>query len=184
MNIILTRQYGDERVTKSLVRVEDEAGKVLMECEAREPRFADYEEAFPGCAKYCLAVGTYECKVKATELSPMTVIVPRSPGHRSTRIGWDPWKQTSMNTILLGMADESTLALEYQKIKLQQETFQKFEELVYRAYVNEEGIRLTVVPQPPSSTQSLGACGKNGEEDPPQLIRPHKEHFARSLPEL
>lgn len=144
MNIIINRRYGDDTVTKSLVRVESEEGKVLMECEAREPRFADYSEAFPGCSKYCLAVGTFECKVKATEQSAMQVIVPRSPGHRSTRIGWDPWKQQSMNMILLGMGDAEMLP-EYHKIRLQQETFRRFERLVYRAFTAEERIRLTVV---------------------------------------
>ena len=143
MKIILRRLYGDDRVTKSQMTVESDGGEVLMQCEAHEPRYADYTEVFPGCSRYCLAVGTWPCRVKATAQSAMTVIVPRSPGHRSTCIGWDEWKQWSQNVILIGMGDEET-DIQYRRLREQKETFRRFERLVYRAYTAEEKIIISI----------------------------------------
>lgn len=73
MNIVLERYFGDSHITKSVMRVVGETGEELLRCEAREPRFAQYVEAFPGCSRCCLASGRWRCKVTATELSPHDV---------------------------------------------------------------------------------------------------------------
>lgn len=142
MKIVLDRYFGNDRGTKSVLYVTDNDGEVLMQCEAREPRFADYAEAFKGCSSYCLAVGEYPCKPFSTVQSPMTLTVVKSPGHRCTRFGWDECKQMRMNTILVGEADEDDAP--YRKLYNQREVFDRLTRLVYRAYIAEESITLEV----------------------------------------
>lgn len=143
MKIVLERYYGDWRITKSVMTVVGEEGEMLLRCEAREPRFAQYVEAFPGCSKCCLACGEFECKVMATEMSPMTVTVVKSPGHRCCRIGWDDVAQVKANTVLVGESDGYELD-EYRDIVHSRETFERLTKLVYRAYATGEQIRLVV----------------------------------------
>lgn len=144
MDIIVERYYGDENVTKSHFRVESEQGECLLRCECREVMFANYQEAFEGCSKCCLAEGVWECRIKATLLSAMTVSIFRSPGHRSTNILWDERRQAKANTILIGQGDGEPEA-EWRRMKNQQEMFGRFERLVYQAYAAGEKIMLRVI---------------------------------------
>ncbi len=158
MRIILERYYGDWRITKSVMTVYAESQEnpdgfdgsersaPLLRCEAREPRFAQYVEAFPGCSKCCLACGVWFCKVMATEFSPMTLTVVKSPGHRSCRIVWDDLAQVRANSVLVGMSDGYELP-EYRDLVRQRETFDRLTQLVYRAYVSGEPIVLEVKNQ-------------------------------------
>ena len=143
MKIFLTRYYGDERTTRSLMRVLSEEGEELLACEGREPRFADYEEAFPGCSRCCLATGVYRCKVVSTELSPMTLTVIKSPGHRCCRIGWDEVAQVRQNMVLVGESDGYELP-EWREIIRQRQTFERLTALVYKAYCREEEIEIII----------------------------------------
>lgn len=143
MKIILERYYGDWRTTKALMRVESEEGRVLLRCEAREPRYAQYTEAFHGCSRCCLAEGVFGLKVVATELSPMTLTVVKSPGHRCCRIGYDDVAQVKANRVLVGESDGYDLP-EYRDLVNQEETFRRLESLVYAAYVRGEAMTLEV----------------------------------------
>ena len=161
MKIILERYYGDWRVTKSVMRVvenvetqrdgslaggaleDGSSQRLLLECEAREPKFAQYVKAFPGCSKCCLACGTFACKVVSTELSPMTVSVVKSPGHHGCRIGWDYLAQVRANMVLVGESDGYENP-EFRDIIRSKETFERLEKLVYAAYAEGERIEMEV----------------------------------------
>lgn len=152
MKIVLERYYGDWRITKSVMTVfadgavdgaSEVAPRVLLRCEAREPRFAQYVEAFPGCSKCCLACGEFDCKVLATDMSPMTLTVIKSPGHRCCRIGWDYVAQVKSNTVLVGESDGHEVE-EYRDMVHSKEVFERLEALVYGAYASGERIRLVV----------------------------------------
>jgi hypothetical protein len=143
MKIVLERYYGDWRITKSVMTVTGEDAEILLRCEAREPRFAQYIEAFPGCSRCCLACGEFACKVVATEMSPMTLTVVKSPGHRCCRIGWDYVAQVKANTVLVGESDGYELD-EYRDIVRSKETFDRLTALVYQAYATGEKISLEV----------------------------------------
>ena len=146
MKIILERYYGDWRITKSVMTVYAESDTVLLRCEAREPRFAQYREAFPRCSKCCLACGVWSCKVMSTQFSPMTLTVVKSPGHRSCRIVWDDLAQVRANCVLVGMSDGYEQP-EFRDLIHQRETFERLTQLVYRAYVKGEPITLEVKNQ-------------------------------------
>mgnify|MGYP007056170643 CR=1 FL=1 len=143
MKIILDRYYGDRSVTKSTMAVVMADGTVGLECEAREPRFDRYREAFPGCSQSCLAEGRFTCKPRPSLWSPMTLTVLRSPGHWCCRFGWDELLPTRPNTVLVGVAD-GTEPPESRNIFSQRETFAHLTELVYRAYVTGEPMVLAV----------------------------------------
>ncbi len=144
MKILITRYYGDERTAKSRMLVVDDAtGCVRLECEAREATFVDYGSGFKGCSKVCLPVGEFRCKVKSTDLSPMTVVVSDAPGHKGCRIGWHDVAQQKCNEVLVGVSDEYPKA-KWRRIAGQEDTFRVFEKLVYAAFLNGEGILLVV----------------------------------------
>jgi len=140
MTISLDRYYGSDKVTKSVVEV-TMAGStdVVLKCEAREPMFRDYSEKFPGCSKYCLACGQYECKVVSTDLSPMTLTVVKSPGHRCCRIFYDEYQQVHTNQILLGQSDGEE-DLQWRDLVDQEATYEKMDKLVYDCFVRGERI--------------------------------------------
>ena len=121
----------------------DDSERLLLACESREPRFADYREPFAGCSKYCLAEGTFRCKPVATDISPMTLTVIKSPGHRCYRIGWDEVAQVRQNWLLVGESDGYELP-EYREIVHQRKIFERLTQLVYQAYVREEEFWLEV----------------------------------------
>lgn len=143
MKIVLERYYGDWRVTKDRMRVESESGEVLLSCEAREPRFAQYREAFPGCSKYCLACGVFALKVVSTEMCPMTLTLIKSPGHRCCRIGWDEVAQVKLNMVLVGESDGEEDE-EFRDLVRQKEVFDRLTELVYQAFGREEEMWIEV----------------------------------------
>ena len=149
MRIVLERYYGDNSITRSVMKVfgkgtgSDDSERLLLACESREPRFADYTEAFPGSAKCCLAVGVFPCKVVATDFCPMTLTVIKSPGHRCCRIGWDDVAQVRTNMVLVGESDGSELP-EWRELVNQRETFEKLTALVYRAYGTGEEIFIEI----------------------------------------
>lgn len=144
MKITLDRYYGDGVVTKSFVTITmDGAGAPVLKCEAREPKFCDYTEAFAGCSSYCLACGQYDCKVVSTDLSPMTLTVVKSPGHRCCRFHYDESRQVRANTVLLGAGDGNE-DLKWRRIIGCKTTYMEFEKLVYECFVRGEKITLFI----------------------------------------
>ena len=171
MRIVLERYYGDSRVTKSVMKVFEErgaecsddlecsgsSGKLLLACEGREPCFADYSEIFPGCSRCCLAVGVYRCKVVSTDLSPMTLMVIKSPGHRCYRIAWDYTAQVRHNMVLVGESDGYEDP-EWREIVRSRETFERLTRLVYQAYGTGEEIWLEVVNRIEEFSDKENSC--------------------------
>lgn len=139
MRIELKRYYGDERVTKSTLRIEESN----FECEARETAFRDYSEKFAGCSNYCLPTGTFACKTVPTEISPLTVTVMKAAGHRSCRFVYQPLKQTKTNSVVLGQSDGNDDLTKRQIVK-SQETFEQFESLIRQAFIDGDEILIDV----------------------------------------
>ena len=105
MKIVLKRYYGDRRVTKSRMELWHD-NKVVMCCEAREPRFDRYTEAFAGCSQSCLAEGVWLCKPMPSLWSPMTPTIVKSPGHRSCRFAASSGgNHVEVNIVMVGRSD-------------------------------------------------------------------------------
>ena len=144
----MKRYYGDEEVTKSVMEVFlDGEDTPRLTCEAREPQFRDYTEAFPGASRYCLPVGRWRMKVGHSPYSPMGLRVAKCPGHRQVFIGhrWD--RQWFEGEVLVGepvphfYTDEEGNEVEYppkRRIRDGEEVFQKLDALVYEAFGNGE----------------------------------------------
>lgn len=144
MHIYITRYYGDQKSTKSRMKVLDHhTGKVLLKCEAREPAFCDYSTLFKGCSQYCLPVGQYAAKIKSTDISPMTIVILNASGHKACRIGWSALHQSKSNEILIGIPDDYPKP-KWRQIYFQEETFRKLEKLCYDAFYKREDITVTV----------------------------------------
>lgn len=143
MKILMNRYFGTNSITKSMLTVMAKSGRVLMQCEAREPRFSDYAATFPGCSFYCLAEGAYPCKPLPTRQSPMTLTVIKSPGHRCCRFGWEEFEQKAVNRILVGEANEE-VPPDVRQIHQQRDTFMRLTGLVYKAYAIEEPVMLEI----------------------------------------
>lgn len=131
MEILIRRYYGNETETKSTMRV-SRNGQCELACEAREPQFASYREAFPGCSRCCVAEGTYRGTLKPTEFSPLTLTF-QSPGHKGTRVCWTDMAQHQMNRILIGESDGDEIPEERQ-ITNQRQTYEKLQQLLYQAF--------------------------------------------------
>ena len=155
MVIKLSRYYGDGEVTKSVMEVfmEGEAEPRLM-CEAREPQFRDYGEAFPGASRFCLPRGRWRLKAGRSPYGPMGLRVPKCPGHRQVFIGhrWD--RQWFEGEVLIGEAafhfytDEEGNEVEYppkRRIRNGEEVFGRLDALVYEAFGNGEELWMEVV---------------------------------------
>lgn len=143
MKIIITRYYGDDRTAKSTMQVVDDECELQMECEARECEYVDYAESYRGCSKVCLPVGVFDCKIKATDISPMTIVVSNAPGHKGCRVGWHAVVQSKCNEVLVGMSDEYPKP-KWRRLVDQMDTFKRLEKLVYGAYLGGESIKLEV----------------------------------------
>ena len=148
MEIRLKRYYGDASVTKSVTEVwmdgEDEPRLV---CEAREPEFREYSEAFPGASRFCLPVGRWKLAVGGGPYSPMGVRVARCPGHRQVYFGYG-LRECEPDRVLVGWpvfhyyTDEVTgERVEYppkRRMRDGEEVFEQLDKLVYEAYGREE----------------------------------------------
>ena len=161
MKIYLKRYYGDYMITMSVMTVMSDDDEVMMECEAREMKFADYTKAFEGSSKCCLAVGTFAAKTKSTALSPFHLTIMCSPGHHCCRFSWDVYREARVNTVLVGDVDIPLSALDLPRdgsiggdvletikhrkpLTRQQETFETLEQLLCKAYIGGEKITVTV----------------------------------------
>lgn len=140
MNILIHRYYGDSQITKSYFSIEG----TPFQSEAREPTFRNYSESFPGCSRYCLPVGTWKAKIRPSIYSPMTLTLQSCPGHRSSKVIFSYLHQTDAGNIVIGKANPEDPPEERQ-IEKSHETFLEFEQLMYRAFANEEEITVTVI---------------------------------------
>jgi len=133
----LTRQFGDMEMTCSKLQVfANNNAEPLMECDANEFKFKDYRETFAKCSEYCLPEGVFDVKLKSSKYSGMTVALTRCPGHNGNLVGYEYGRQTMYKTVLIGIRDDQNPETpeEWHESMLlkQKETFDKFNELVYR----------------------------------------------------
>ena len=108
MKAFLTRYYGDYNVTKSRFSLVADSGKVLLECEARELRYVDWENSKQDGASYwCMPRGEYELKVTSDVGNPLCYRVCGAIGHRNTKVSVDLTSKDDrrFNRILLGYSD-------------------------------------------------------------------------------
>ena len=146
MVIKLKRYYGDESVTKSVMEVWMEGeDSPRMVCEAREVRYRDYAEVFPGASKYCLPRGRWRLECGGGPYSAMGVRVVKCPGHRQTYFGPcnDGYRQWEHGRVLIGepvyryYTDEEGNRVEYPKkrgVKNGDVVYEQLDALLYEAY--------------------------------------------------
>jgi len=139
----LIRQFGDNKMTCSKLQVfANENPQMLMECDANEERWKDYTDYFPGCSNFCLPKGEFEVKLKSSKYSGMTVSATHSPGHNGTMFGYEYTRQTKHGVVLIGVRDdqepESPEEWHDSMLTKQKETFERFNELVYRYALTEK----------------------------------------------
>ena len=157
MEIRLYRYYGDEAVTKSVMEVWMEGEEEpRLRCEAREARFRDYEEAFPGASRFCLPRGVWPVKCGGSPYSAMGARVVKCPGHRQVWLAPCPygWPQQQVGCITLGeaeyhyyMDEETGQQVEYppkRRMKPGRKVYDELEKLLYEAYGREEEMKLKI----------------------------------------
>ena len=143
MKIVLKRYYGDRRVTKSRMEVWHD-NKVVMCCEAREPRFDRYTESFAGCSQSCLAEGVWQCKPMPSLWSPMTPTIVKSPGHRSCRFAASSGgNHVEVNMVLVGRSDGCEDVAE-RGLTDGKEVFDELVRWMYRAFERGEPVTVEV----------------------------------------
>lgn len=167
ITITLFRYYGDVNITKSLVTIENEEGRVLFRGEARENGFRQYRrgEEFYGHTRYCLAEGEYVLRETTDDCMTMCYRIVDDPRRRGCRITcFDSKKQATVNKVNVGFANEC----EDPEIRRMVDIDRAREEFIRIIYENYQmGARLRVTNEKTLS---------------PNLARPREEHFAQSLP--
>ena len=156
MVIKLHRYYGDEAVTKSVMEVwmDGEQAPRLV-CEAREVRFRDYAEVFPGASGCCLPRGRWRLACGGSPYSAMGVRVVKCPGHRQTYFGYNDgvFRPQQAGRVMVGepvyhyYTDEEGNEVEYAKkrgMRNGKEVYGRLDELLYEAYRKGEEFVLVV----------------------------------------
>lgn len=138
MNITLTRYHESLEQTRSEMLVD---GRSFGE--AREPGTASARYRGKVRVLSRLPEGVYQCRIAATELSPMTLKVRRSPGQDSVCIGWDPVAPWRTGYICIGQASPLEPP-EERELTDCEGTFRRFTEMLYEAFRREEALTLEV----------------------------------------
>lgn len=138
MHIIITRYHESPEETKSEITIDG-----ISFGEAREPGTAAVSRC--GCTVKLkrLPEAIYQCRITASDLSPMTLKVRRSPGQESTYIGWDPTAAWRSGYICIGQGDPC-VAPEDRVLTDREGTFERFTKRLYRAFQRGEKITLEV----------------------------------------
>ena len=157
MEIRLYRYYGDETVTKSTVEVRMEGEEEpRLRCEARETRFKDYEEAFPGASQYCLPRGVWPLKCGGSPYSTMGARVVKCPGHRQVWLAPCQYfkAQQQVGRIIIGEPEyhfdtdpetgEQVECPPKRRMKPGRKVYDELEKLLYEAYGREEEMKLKI----------------------------------------
>lgn len=144
MKITLTRYHQSATLTRSRFTAQlDTDPTARLVCEAREPG-----NQVPSIGQWThiphpIPTGVHRCAITTSDVSPMTVKVCQRRGTYRTIIGFDPIRQWRANMIILGQADP-TEPPEERTLDRQQETFNAFTALVYRAFAHGETISIDV----------------------------------------
>lgn len=106
ITLYLKRYYGTPNITKSKLVVENGEGKVLMECEAREGRYRDYDrkEKVAGSASSCIGRGEYQLVTDHCPGNPMCLRIYGDKRRRGfyIMVGDDEKEQFSLNRLQIG----------------------------------------------------------------------------------
>lgn len=142
MTLHLTRYYADLNQVKGILLIDG-----TPFCETREPGRMAGRNAH-------LSPGTYPCRCRATQFSPMTLRVCRQRGQSSVHIGWHALRQWLSGTICVGMANIADPP-EERELTRQQATFDQLTQRVYQAFEQAEDIQLTVSDTNPNTNLLL-----------------------------
>ncbi len=145
MVIKLKRYYGDNLVTKSEMEVWLEGeGEPRLRCEAREVRYKDYTETFPGASRYCLPRGKWRLTCGSTKFGTMTLRVAKCPGHRCVLLGYDVFRQAVQGLVCMGKAVNPEAPAEERLIDGGMEVYEELEKLVYEAWGKSENFSIEI----------------------------------------
>lgn len=144
MKIELNRYFGNEKVTKSIMKVfMPNSTTPSLVCEARETTFLNYSASFKGWMSYCLPEGNLCVRVRPTEISPLTVALGTSSHQCKFLIAWHDRKESLPQRVLIGDADAS-IPEPNRKLTNQFSVFERFTDLVRKNYLAGEGIEVVV----------------------------------------
>lgn len=138
MHIVITRYHESPEETKSEITIDG-----VSFGEAREPGTASVRRRGKVVHLARLPEAVYQCRIAASDLSPMTLKVRRSPGQSSVCIGWDPAVPWRCGFICIGQGDPLA-APEERELTDREGTFERFTKLLYRAFLRGERITLEV----------------------------------------
>lgn len=145
ITVTIQRYYGNANITKStMIITDDESGKVLMECEARECRYAAYRrgDTMPGMRTMCLAEGEYELKPASEEANPICLKITHEPSRRGFKVcAMNARYQCKVNMLLIGYADAATEP-EFRNLTDIDACRDAFMKVIYKHYLG--GFRLIV----------------------------------------
>lgn len=138
MHIIITRYHESPEETKSEITIDG-----VSFGEAREPGTASYRQRGKTKCLIRLPEATYQCRITASDFSPMTLKVRRSPGQGSTYIGWDPLAPWRSGIICIGQGDPLSPP-EERELTDRKGTFERFTQRLYKAFQRGEKITLEI----------------------------------------
>lgn len=138
MHITITRYHESPEETKSEITIDG-----IPFGEAREPGTASTRTR--GRIKHLVRLpeATYECRITASDLSPMTLKVRRYAGQPTVCIGWHPTAPWHTGFICIGQGDP-LVSPEERELTDRESTFNRFTQLLYRAFQRGEKITLEV----------------------------------------
>lgn len=134
MHITITRYYESPEETKSEIAID---GVVFGE--VREPGTASTRTRGRVRQLVRLPEATYQCRIVSSDLSPMTLKVVRE----RVFIGWDPVASWRLGYICIGQGDPFAPP-ESRELTDRKGTFERFTQLLYKAFQKGEKITLEV----------------------------------------
>jgi len=143
LHIKLSRYYGNRNVTKSrfLMYYNDE---LVLECEARELGYKDYEEVQGqrGISYFCMQRGQFKLTFSHAPGNPVCLRLTGVIHHRGLKIYCDEANERCLNAILIGYANEN-VPMERRKLERVKECKELFQKLMYKHYQDKVDIEVT-----------------------------------------
>ena len=138
MHIVIVRYYESPEVTKGEMIVDG-----VPFGEVREP--GTDAACVRGRVRQLLRLpeAVYQCRIAASDLSPLTLKVRRSPGQRSVFVGWDALQEWRSGYICVGQGD-AMVAPEERELTDREATFGRFTRLLYGVFECGERVTLEV----------------------------------------
>lgn len=139
----IDRYYGNLNETKSYARLYCD-DRLLLECEARELGYKDYEENKDNLyiAGFCMQRGVYEMSYSSAPNNRVCFRLKGVRHHRGLKVYCDEDVQRKLNTILLGYADQS-VCMEHRRLKDVVACREAFAKILYQHYKEEAWIEVS-----------------------------------------